>query len=164
MLTTFQKIKETILITILNVLLPSVDIFTDLGSVIKLYIGSKIHPDSDKRSELEPYTSEEDGLIAAIEKCVANSSADGITYISQPDWATALLMPFLINYIITWIVWWSVDKRKAVSWIAPLLSVYPQVKREFNIAYMLGNHFDISDLCSQGVIPHLDKPSKRFEI
>ena len=163
MLTTFQKIKETILITILNVLLPSVDIFTDLGSVIKLYIGTKIHPDCDKRSELEPYTSEEDGLIAAIEKCAANSSADRITYISQPDWATALLMPFLINYIITWIVWWSVDKRKAVSWIAPLLSVYPQVKREFNIAYMLGNHFDIPDLCSQGVVPHLDKPSKRFE-
>ena len=132
MLTTFQKIKETIFVSILNVLLPSVDIFTDLGSVIKLYIGSKIHPDCDKKSELEPYTSEEDGLIAAI----ANSSADMITYISQPDWATALLMPFLINYIITWIVWWSVDKRKAVSWIAPLLSVYPQVKREFNIAYM----------------------------
>ena len=81
MLTTFQKIKETILITILNVLLPSVDIFTDLGSVIKLYIGTRIHPDCDKRSELEPYTSEEDGLIAAIEKCVANSSADRITYV-----------------------------------------------------------------------------------
>ena len=44
-------------------------------------------------------------------------------------------MPFLVNYLVTWVVyylvtwvvWWSVDKRKSITWIAPLLSVYPQV-------------------------------------
>ena len=66
-------------------------------------------------------------LTIAKEKCIANSTAEGIYYISQPVWATALLVPFLINYFTTWIVWWSVDKRKTASWIAPLLSVYPQV-------------------------------------
>ena len=135
MLTTFQKIKETILITILNVLLPSVDIFTDLGSVIKLYIGTRTHLDCDELSELEPYSddpwlSRRDfaNWTIAKEKCIANSSAEGIYYISHPGWATALLVPFLVNYVTTWIVWWSVDKRKTVSWIAPLLSVYPQVR------------------------------------
>ena len=135
MLTTFQKIKETILITILNVLLPSVDIFTDLGSVIKLNIGFRAHSDCDQSSELTPYFNETyldlrdfTNWNISKEKCIANSSAEGIYYISQPQWATALLMPFLINYVTTWIVWWSIDKRKTVSWIAPLLSVYPQVR------------------------------------
>ena len=135
MLTTLQKIKETILITIFNVLLPSVDIFTDLGSVIKLYIGGRIHPNCDERSELQPfsddlflYQSDFSNWSIAKEKCIANSSAEGIIYTSHPGWATALLVPFLINYLTTWIVWWSVDKRKTVSWIAPLLSVYPQVR------------------------------------
>ena len=137
MLTTFQKIKETILITILNVLLPSVDIFTDLGSVIKLYMGTKTHPDCDERSELQPYSDDPSlettpadfaNWIIAKEKCIANSSAEGIYYISQPGWATAFLLPFLINYLTTWIVWWSVDKRKTISWVAPLFSFYPQVR------------------------------------
>ena len=140
MLTTFQKIKETVLVTILNVMLPSVDIFTDLGSAIKLYMGIRTHSDCDESSELGPYGYDPWRLgpwpqptnytwwAIVKEKCIANSTAEGIYYISQPVWATGLLVPFLINYVTTWIVWWSVDKRKTVSWIAPLLSVYPQVR------------------------------------
>ena len=135
MLTTFQKIKETIFVAILNVLLPSVDIFTDLGSVIKLYIGTRNHPDCDELSELRaysdnPWLSRWDfaNWTIAKEKCIANSPAEGIYYISHPGWATALLVPFLVNYVTTWIVWWSVDKRKTISWVAPLFSFYPQVR------------------------------------
>ena len=146
-MTTFQKIKETVLVTILNVMLPSVDIFTDLGSVIKLYMGIRTHSDCDESSELGPFgydpwsqqTNFTNWTIAK-EKCIANSTAEGIYYISQPVWATALLVPFLINYVTTWIVWWSVDKRKTVSWIAPLFSVYPQVRAVVGI-YILHLHF-----------------------
>ena len=120
MLTTLQKIKETILITILNVLLPSVDIFTDLGSVIKLYIGIRTHPDC-----VSTYG---DSWTVAKENCIENNSIEGIIYVSQAGWATALFVPFLVNYVTTWIVWWSVDKKKTISWAAPLLSVYPQVR------------------------------------
>ena len=42
MLSTFQKVKETLLLTILNVALPTVDIFTDLISITKLYIGTRV--------------------------------------------------------------------------------------------------------------------------
>ena len=55
MLTTFQKVKETVLLTILNVSLPTVDIFTDLISIIKFYIGTLTHTDCDEKSELEPF-------------------------------------------------------------------------------------------------------------
>ena len=134
MLTTIQKVKETILITLLNIALPIVDIYTDLAETSNLYSGYLSHEDCDERRELEPFGFQ--GFYTwpvAKAKCISNSSAEGIYYTDHPKWATSLLVPFLINYVTTWIIWWSVDKRKAVSWIAPLLSVYPQVKREFNI-------------------------------
>ena len=135
MLTTFQKVKETLVLTILNVALPTVDIFTDLISITKFYIGSLTHIDCDEKSELEPfglgsnaYNTHDANWSDAKSNCIANSSAEGFYYTSHPIWATSLLVPFLINYLTTWIIWWSIDKRKTISWIAPLLSVYPQVR------------------------------------
>ena len=37
-----------------------------------------------------------------------------------------MLLPFLMNYLICWYVWVTTDKRKAVTWVAALLSFYPQ--------------------------------------
>ena len=131
MLTTFQKVKETLLLTFLNVLLPTVDIFTDQISITKLYIGTLAHVDCDEKRELEPFRLRGyaiDSWGDAKSKCIANSSTEGLYHIRHPIWATSLLVPFLINYLTTWAIWWSIDKRKAISWIAPLLSVYPQVR------------------------------------
>ena len=131
MLTTFQKVKETLLLTFLNVLLPTVDIFTDQISITKLFIGTLTHFDCDERSELEPFGLQgyaEASWSDAKSKCIANSSTEGLYHIRHPIWATSLLVPFLINYLTTWAIWWSIDKRKTISWIAPLLSVYPQVR------------------------------------
>ena len=138
MLTTFQKVKETVLLTIINVALPTVDIFTDLISIIKFYIGTLTHTDCDEKSELEPfglqshnYNNHHANWSDAKSKCIENSSLEGLYYNRHPIWATSLLVPFLINYLTTWFIWWSVDKRKTVSWIAPLLSVYPQARNTF---------------------------------
>ena len=134
MLTTFQKVKETILITLLNIALPTVDVFTDLATTSKLYSGYLSHEDCDEKNELEPFGlfpwSNSEQWAEAKDKCINNSSAEGIYYTAHPRWATSLLIPFLINYVTTWVIWWSVDKRKAVSWVAPLFSVYPQVSKE----------------------------------
>ena len=137
MLTTFQKVKESLLLTILNVALPTLDIFTDLISVTKFYIPTLSHNDCDNEPELTPYlqdgreiwqVSNSEIWIDAKMRCIGNSSAEGRYYNNHPMWATSLLVPFLINYLTTWVIWWSIDKRKTISWIAPLLSVYPQVK------------------------------------
>ena len=131
MLTTFQKVKETILITLLNIALPTVDVFTDLATTSKLYSGYLSHEDCDEKNELKPFGLSQNNVYSWAEpkdKCINNSSAEGIYYTAHPRWATSLLVPFLINYVTTWVIWWSVDKRKAVSWIAPLFSVYPQVR------------------------------------
>ena len=37
-----------------------------------------------------------------------------------------MLVPFLLNYLICWYVWVTTDKRKTVTWVAALLSFYPQ--------------------------------------
>ena len=139
MLTTFQKVKETLLLTIINVVLPTVDIFTDLISITKLYIGSLTYTDCDEKNELEQFgfpsflsSRELDFWSDARSKCIENSSAEGLDYDRHPIWATSLLVPFLINYLTTWFIWWSIDKRKTVTWIAPLLSVYPQVRTQYS--------------------------------
>ena len=137
MLTKFQKVKETILITILNVAHPTADILTDLMSITKFYIGTEAHYDCDEESELRSFVenyNRSDSVdpftlwTEVKRKCIDASSADGLYYNRHPMWATSLLVPFLINYLVTWFIWWSVDKRKTVSWIAPLLSVFPQVR------------------------------------
>ena len=58
MLTKFQKTKESVLISLLNVALPTVDILTDLISITKLYIGTETHVDCDEASELVNYSSD----------------------------------------------------------------------------------------------------------
>ena len=135
MLTTFQKVKDTVVLTILNVALPTVDIFTDLISITKLYIGSLTHSDCDEKSELKHFglgsnaiNTHFESWINARNSCIENSTEEGLYNSRHPIWATSLLVPFLINYLTTWAIWWSIDKRKTITWIAPLLSVYPQVK------------------------------------
>ena len=152
MLTRLQQVKETVLLTILNVALPTVDIVTDLINITKLYIGTPTHTHCDEESELWPFAKERecslnpnntycatDGTerywIYKIDwsrdkiTCMENRTSEGSYNYSHPSFATSLLVPFLINYLVTWSIWWSVDKRKTTSWIAPLLSVYPQVRR-----------------------------------
>ena len=111
MLTTFQKVKETVLLAILNVALPTVDIFTDLISITQLYIGTLTHTDCDEKSELEQFGfpsshfNNEYALWSdARSKCIENSSAEGLVN-RHPIWATSLLVPYLINYLTTWFIW-----------------------------------------------------------
>ena len=134
-----QKVKETLLVTLINVTLPTSDILTDLISITTFFIGTATHTDCDEKNELIPFVEsynrsnpvEPSSSILWTEvkrKCIDASSAEGLYYNRHPIWATSLLVPFLINYLVTWFIWWSVDKRKTVSWIAPMLSVYPQVR------------------------------------
>lgn len=56
---------------------------------------------------------------------------------SYPTFATALLVPFLANYLCTWYNWLIYDKHKAQgSVVAVLLGVYPQAKALESIIFM----------------------------
>ena len=45
----------------------------------------------------------------------------------HPNWASLLLGPFLVNYTLCWIAWFTTEKQKKFTWIAALLGCYPQL-------------------------------------
>ena len=48
-------------------------------------------------------------------------------YNNHPNWASLLLGPFLVNYTLCWIAWFTTEKQKKFTWIAALLGCYPQL-------------------------------------
>ena len=76
--------KDIILLLVLNITLPTFDVYSDLYLIIRLFING------------------------------------------HPKYAGSLLTPFLLNYVLTWLLWWRMDKRKLLSWIPVLLCCYPQ--------------------------------------
>ena len=46
---------------------------------------------------------------------------------NHPNWASLLLGPFLVNYTLSWIAWFTTEKQKKFTWIAALLGCYPQL-------------------------------------
>ena len=64
--------KDIILLLVLNIALPTVDVYSDLYMIVKLFTN---HP-------------------------------------PHPNYAGLLLTPFLLNYFLTWFLWWRMDKRK----------------------------------------------------
>merc|ERR1712037_94708 len=77
--------KEIFLLLLLNILLPTVDVYSDLALVTKLY------------------------------------------YNDHPNWASLLLGPFLVNYSLCWIAWFTTEKQRKFTWMAALLGCYPQL-------------------------------------
>ena len=77
--------KETFLMGSFKVVLPTMDVYSDIALATKLYIRQHYM------------------------------------------WATSLLLPFLINYALSWFAWFTYEKQKKFSWIAPLLGCYPQL-------------------------------------
>jgi hypothetical protein len=86
MLSTKQKIKEMMLLIVFNVLLPSLDVYSDIALIVK-FISSDHY-----------------------------------------NWAGLLIVPFTLNYLLTWGVWWRLDKMKKKYWIAVALACYPQFR------------------------------------
>jgi hypothetical protein len=77
--------KEIFLLALLNIALPTVDVYSDLALVTKLY------------------------------------------HNGHPKWASLLLGPFLVNYTLCWIAWFTTEKQRKFTWIAALLGCYPQL-------------------------------------
>ena len=48
-------------------------------------------------------------------------------YNGHPNWASLLLGPFLVNYTLAWIAWFTTEKKKKFTWIAAILGCYPQL-------------------------------------
>ena len=113
-----DKTIETVILCLLNVALPTFDVYSDLVVSINFFIGSRSNPACDKLF---------DDITDRI-KCYYNDtiSTIDVTYTPHVTWGTIMLVPFLLNCIICWYVWATTEKKKALSWVAALLSFYPQ--------------------------------------
>ena len=64
---------------------------------------------------------------------------------SDPNFALMLLVPFLLNYIVSFITWWRNDTNKKISFIFALLNLYAPygkfVLGGWGIAIFLYNYY-----------------------
>ena len=112
-----EKIKETVVISLLNVALPSVDIYSDIAVMLNFYVGSRINPYCDENR----ISWDAERINCYYDDSVPTSD---VIYTPHYGWGTMMLLPFLLNYLICWYVWFTTDKRKAVTWIVALLSFW----------------------------------------
>lgn len=100
-----NPLKETILLGTLNVGLPTVDVYTDIALSARLY------------SSTVPHDRYHNGTLITTE-------------VSQPVWASSLLIPFIINYMLGWYAWvnteWKKESKK-FTWIFAILGCYLQL-------------------------------------
>ena len=101
-LKTSEKIKETIILSVLNVVLPSVDVYSDIALVVNFLVGSRRNPYCDELYLRDPSFGFRDRL-----NCYYNDSVPttNVTYTSHYGWASMMFVPFLFNYLICWYVW-----------------------------------------------------------
>ena len=101
--------------------------------MINFYVGSRVNPYCDEQRIGYSRNSEE-RICCYYDDSVPLSN---LTYTPHYVWGTLMLLPFLLNYLICWYVWATTDKRKAVTWVAALLSFYPQCVA-LKIIYLAG--------------------------
>ena len=123
--------KSILIIVILSILLPTLDTFTDIKLVYKLYRGAqycdyKIDYDNEydnyKKCKKDPvsYCSNDEN-----NQEVCRFSADS-------KMATAMLTPFLLNYFVCFITFLRKEEHKKISLIFALLNIYPQLGKNKN--------------------------------
>ena len=51
-----------------------------------------------------------------------------VGYKSHPIWAISLLIPFLLNYFLSWLAWARTEKNKLKTFLWPTLNLYSQYR------------------------------------
>ena len=91
------------MLSVLNVALPSADVYSDIALVGNFLVGSRRNPYCD---ELYPYHLHYHYDANRL-NCYYNDSVPttNVTYTSHYGWASMMFVPFLFNYLICWYVW-----------------------------------------------------------
>ena len=114
-------------VLILNILLPTADVVTDINLAVKLY--SQPAPDCGEDNH-------DQSSFDGTEECIE----DPVNFCSDPDkhkhckfydphyeLATLLMMPFILNYLVCFYTFFRLTtNRKKYLFIFPLLDLYPQ--------------------------------------
>ena len=111
-----MEVKTILVLFVLNIALPTLDTFTDSILVYKLFRGAhfciEYHPECSK----DP-----------VSFCLNDENNQNVCgFSSHPKMATAMLTPFLLNYIVCFITFLRKEKNKKFTFIFALLNIYPQ--------------------------------------
>ena len=134
-------------IVVLNIFLPTADVFTDINLAIKLYkpqecvqyqwsdIDNKDKDDENKWTyiDIEDKDDEYQWSDIDIEVDIEDKDDESIQQNGcrskdpHHKMATVLLIPFLLNYIVCFYTFFRLTtNRKKYTFIFPLLNLYPQ--------------------------------------
>ena len=125
-----QKIKEILILSVFNILLPSADVYSDLYQAGRLYLGSPYFKCETWLDDLVYLDCIECLSVhyRGTSNCMwSHRNHVDMEVIKFPIFASLLIAPFLLNYILCWIAWYRLEKQKRRTWIAPLFACYPQL-------------------------------------
>ena len=119
-----RYVAKILPITLLNILLPTIDIVSDVYMIVKLYVGvyeckwtstEKIDDYWSCRNDSHNFCSN------------SNTANDNICIsITHPIYATVLFLPFFVTYSVCFYSWSQSVKEKSSNFLYPLLGIYPQ--------------------------------------
>jgi len=129
MVSTWQQCRETLLIGTVYITLPTADVYSDGAFIMKLALGTIHHPACDMEeihwnSVWNDWSKE----WSTNETCLAKIPKEEVLTERHPVWTSMMILPFLANYIMTWFLWYQIDHRKRLTWLACLLNLYPQLR------------------------------------
>ena len=116
-----MEVKSILIILALNIILPTLDTFSDINLVIKLYRGSHHCKWDGNPDDYEMCLDDPDGYCFYYEN---NQNVCRRDY--NPKMATAMLTPFLLNYIVCFKAFLRKEKNRKFTFIFALLNIYPQ--------------------------------------
>ena len=104
-----MEVASILTVLVLNIFLPTLDTYSDISLVIKLYNGAPMnvsYVDKEKRFMSVPdYESE---------------------ILPHLGYASLLLVPFLLNYVACWYTFYREVRYKKYTFIFPLVNLYSQ--------------------------------------
>ena len=118
-----MEVMTILVLLVLNIALPTLDTYTDINLVVKLYWGAHY-------CDYYHYYDHDDWercIKDPISYCSNEENNQNVCRFStHPKMATAMLIPFLLNYIVCFITFLRKEKNKKFTFIFPLLNIYPQ--------------------------------------
>ena len=117
-----MEVVSILILLVLNIALPTLDTFTDINLVVKLYRGAQYCGWERNRDE-EFWKCDEDPVSYCSND---ENNLNVCRFSTHYKMATAMLTPFLLNYLVCFITFLRKEKNKKFTFIFPLLNIYPQ--------------------------------------
>ena len=114
-----MEVVTILVLLVLSIALPTLDTFTDINLVVKLYRGAQ----GCKHSVDDFYKCYED----PASYCSNDENNHNVCVLSTHyKMASAMLIPFLLNYFVCFQTFLRKGKNQKYTFIFALLNIYPQ--------------------------------------